>query len=67
MTYMEILNSESVYELRAECLRLRQGLWDCFSAAGGDTDGDATPKHLTSDIVTLTLNTIEELREESGW
>lgn len=48
----------------AEIARLRQGLWDAFRLAGGDTDGDKTPEVLVSDIVPLVLDCIKELRED---
>lgn len=51
-------------EASAEITRLRQGLWDCFAAAGGDTDGDRTPVALVSDIVPLALECVKELRAE---
>lgn len=49
-------------ERDAEVARLRQGLWDCFKAAGGDTDGDETPRALVSDIVPLVLECVQDLR-----
>jgi hypothetical protein len=62
MTHTEIENSENPNELRHELFRLRQGLWDCFAASGGDTDGDKTPAALTTDIVQLAISSIEDLR-----
>lgn len=53
---------EHVDALRAEVERLRQGLWDCFAAAGGDTDGDATPAAQRSDLVALALGCVRDLR-----
>jgi len=64
MTHTDILNSESAHELRVECLRLRQGLWDCFAASGGDTDGDKDPKALMTDIVELAVGSVEELSSD---
>jgi len=49
--------------LEEEILRLRQGLWDCFAAAGGDTDGDKTPVALTPDIVSLALDCVKDLAQ----
>jgi hypothetical protein len=63
MTQTEIEDTENPNELRHECLRLRQGLWDCFAASGGDTDGDKTPAALASDIVQLALSSIQDLRD----
>ena len=48
--------------LRAEVERLRQGLWDCFAAVGGDTDGDATPAAIASDLVALVWETVRATR-----
>ncbi len=47
----------------AEVQRLRQGLWDCFREAGGDTDGNDTPDALVSDIVPLAVDCVRDLRE----
>lgn len=58
--YVKALNERD--EARAEVARLRQGLWDCFKAAGGDTDGDETPRALVSDIVPLVLECVQDLR-----
>jgi len=63
MTHSEINNSDSVDELRQECLRLRQGLWDCGAIAGMDTDGDSTPDALVSDIVPVIKEAVRDLRE----
>ncbi len=50
----------------AEVNRLRQGLWDVYTLLGGDTDGDATPKALVSDIVSLVVNEATFVRDEQN-
>lgn len=47
----------------AEVESLRQGLWDCFREAGGDTDGDETPGSIKSDIVPLAVDCVRDLRK----
>lgn len=51
-----------VEDLMNECLRLRQGLWDVAQVCGADTDGNATPAPLTSDIVEFALGAAKDLR-----
>jgi len=63
MTHSEITTSNDLDRLRRECLRLRQGLWDCGIIAGMDTDGDDTPAALVSDIVPLIKGVVKDLRE----
>lgn len=48
---------------QAEIKRLRQGLWYCYKAAGGDTDGDDTPDAVVTDIVPQVLDCVADLRE----
>lgn len=66
--YPEVAN-QAVYDAllasQAEVKRLRQGLWDCATAAGIDTDGDTTPDHLAyPDIVDYALEAVSELRKD---
>lgn len=62
MLYREILKETSIEALRAECLRLQQGLWDCAAAAGADTDGDTNAHGLIKpDIVQYALEEVERL------
>ena len=49
--------------LRAEVEHLRQGLWDCFREAGGDTDGEGTPVSVVSDLVPLAVECVHDMRE----
>jgi hypothetical protein len=54
---------------------LRQALWECYCAAGGDPDGDQKcppPGVLTPDVHVLALDAVRELRqdcdhEQIGW
>jgi hypothetical protein len=57
------VHSTAITEAANEIERLRQGLWDCFKEAGGDTDGDATPRSLISDLVPLALDCVRDLRQ----
>ena len=64
---MNIIESDNFLtntELLNEIARLRQGLWDCATIAGMDTDGDKTPKALVSDIVKLAIDEVTNLRKE---
>jgi hypothetical protein len=45
--------------------RLRQGLWDVYRNLGFDTDGDATPAAVVSDLVSLVVDASAEFRAES--
>lgn len=63
MTHQQILNSKSVEQLAAECLRLRQALWDIAGIAGADLDGDKTPDALVNDIVEFATDAVRDLRE----
>jgi hypothetical protein len=54
--------AHEIGRLRSEIERLKQGLWDCAVAAGIDTDGNKTPRHLKSDIVEFALNAVKDLR-----
>lgn len=55
---------EDVPWLLAEVERLRQGIWDAYRILGFDTDGDATPATLTSDIVALIVGAATEHRAD---
>lgn len=50
--------------LLAEIERLRQGLWDCAKYAGIDTDGNDTPRSLTSDLLRLAVGAVQEQRRD---
>lgn len=47
-----------------EVKRLRQGIWEAYAALGFDTDGQATPEALVSDIVALIVNAAMEFRKD---
>lgn len=64
MTEWEIETCDDVEKLQQECLRLRQGLWDCMTITGHDTDGNKTPAPLASDIVKLAKAVITEERKD---
>lgn len=63
MTHNEIENASDIEALRAECIRLRQGLWECYKISGADTDGDETPAALVSDIVYVVIDAVQDLRK----
>jgi hypothetical protein len=62
MTNKQIVTSSDIEALRAECLRLRQGLWDCALISGADGDGCKTPEPLVSDIVKFATEAVSDLR-----
>lgn len=51
MNRFQIDRCQDIDALRAECIKLRQALWDCYALAGADTDGDETPDSLVSPSV----------------
>lgn len=62
MNRSQIDKCADIEKLRAECVRLRQGLWDCYAAMGADTDGDATPDALVfPHLSRLVLSAAKEL------
>lgn len=50
--------------MEVEATELRQGLWDCFRAAGGDTDGDDTPAAVVEGLIESCVECVKNLRSE---
>ena len=51
-------------DCRTEIERLRQGLWDCYKAAGADTDGNKTPHAIEGDLVKICVTAVKELSND---
>ena len=49
--------------MEAEIDRLRAALWQCFTDAGGDTDGKADASGIsTDDLISTTTDCVKDLR-----
>lgn len=60
----DALENDDAAALHAECLRLRQYLWDCYAAAGSDTDGNLNPDAVVSNLGEMAVRAVQELHTD---